>query len=335
MKLQKKWAGTSNNQARSIDDWFKLQKEQASSVIAHWGNDDKTELQFYSWRWALKVMDAVYLAEVLRVIKPKKILEIGAFIGFSTRWLLDQAPDAHVTSVDPNLNDRWFRSPQTHVKKFNAQHKHRLKIIEGFLCKLYDGISFPVHQPVRPNIPVITEPFGEYDFAFVDGDHEFTAVLLNLALVARMMPDGGTIIAHDVLSCPEVAAAIETLAMASPEIDYCIIGQSFIQGEKDQHKLSGQLRRTTMKPPRTLSIRKWNHFRIASRRLKKAAGKNNYKHKLEQCDGLGIIKVRDGQKLADLDLDHLLAKKDEMLPQKNKIIRRRALPDDDLSNYLP
>ena len=313
--------------------WFKLQREQEKSVKQHWAQGNQSELSFLAWRFAIKVMDAAYLAEALQILKPKNILEVGSFIGFSTRWLLDRTQDwsAHITSVDPNLNDRSFQCPRGHVKEFNAQHLDRLKMIDAFLSispPFLDDIPENDTRITKPaqGVKLITEPFGEYDFAFIDGDHAFESALLNFVLVARMMPEGGVMIAHDAISCPEVAPAMEALAIASPEIDYKIVGSSFHHDARDTKYGTYFLH--------SLSFREWNRFRIYLRRIRKSP-ESRLKKKLDQCDGLGIIKVRDGQKLADLDLDHLLAKKDEMLPQKDEIVRRRALPDDDLSNYLP
>ena len=156
----------------------------------------------------------------------------------------------------------------------------------------------------------------KYDFAFIDGEHTFQQTLLDIALVARMMPKGGTIIAHDAISWPEVVPAIETLAEASPEIDYRIVGERSIYS------------RLHPRPPlsQILSIRKWNHCRLEKRRWRN--------HVPLPCDGLGIIKVRHGQKLSDLDLKKLLSKKDAMRPKKEDIVKQRILPNGSLDNFL-
>ena len=309
--------------AQDIGEWLALHEEYIASVVALYKEKKPDEARHHAWGGAIKIMDAAFIGNALQILKPQNILEIGSYIGFSTRWLLDKTEDwqAHITSIDPNIKHRIFQEPRRHLNVFCDKHNHRLKTIDAFL-------SLPF--PNFPDIPVITEPIGEYDFAFIDGDHSFASTVLNIALVARMMPKGGIIITHDAISWPEVVPAMETLSAASSEIDYHILGTSVTS--RQPCSLSRKLIPTAPTflppPPKTLSLRKWNHYRILRRRTL------NTRVYLT-CDGLGIIKVRDGQKLANLDLDHLLAKKDEMLPQKDEIIRRRALPDDDLSNYLP
>ncbi len=323
MTCETKGCGIKDTQARYIDDWLKLHEEQTASVSAHWGFRKRREHKFYSSQVGIKMMDAVYLAEALQILKPQKIFEVGSFIGFSTRWILDKTQDwsAHVTSVDPNVGYHYglFPCPHDHLKKFNKKHAQRMTIIAAFLSMPYPGF---------PDTPVITEPFDEYDFAFIDGDHAFESALLNCALAARMMPQGGTIIAHDAISCPEVAPALETLATASPEIDYLIAGTSLYE---NQSRLSPLLLKalSTMQPhpPLTLSRRKWKRYRAERRRYQKAPVS-------WACDGLGIIKVRNGQKLDQLDLESLLAKKDAMLPKKKAIVAQRALPADNLASFL-
>ena len=316
-------AKISKQQTRLIEDYFTLQDEYMASVLAQYKEGNPDEVKHHAWAGAIKTMDCVFIAQTLQTLKPKNILEIGSFLGFSTRWLLDHTQDwsAHITSIDPNIEHRIFQSPRRHFDVFCNKHKHRLKTIDAFLSSPY---------PEFPDVPVITEPIGEYDFSFIDGDHSFGATVLNVALVARMMRQGGIIITHDALSWPEVVPAMETLSAASSEIDYCVLGSSVYGGQTYLPRTSIKVPSVHLpprpKPPKTLSLKEWNHYRLARRHTASVPIWN---------DGLGIIKVRDGQKLADLDLDHLLTKKDAMLSQKDEIIRRRALPDDDLSNYLP
>ncbi len=323
-------ANISNQQTRLVEDYFSILDEYLSSVLEKYKKKNPDEAINHAWGGAIKTIDCVFIAQTLQTLRPKNILEIGSYIGFSTRWLLDKTKDwsPHVTSIDPNITHRIFENPREHFNAFCNQYKGRLKTIDAFLCSSYPGF---------PDIPVITEPIGEYDFAFIDGDHSFRSTVLNVALVARMMTQGGIIITHDALSWPEVVPAMETLSAASSEIDYYVLGTSFYGGNtylpRKSIKASSRLLPPPPKPPKTLSLRKWNHYRIARRRASLIARRGRSLIPI-WCDGLGIIKVHNGKKLADLNLDHLLAKKDEMLPQKDEIVKRRALPNDNLADLL-
>ncbi len=317
---KKQW-DMNDPQTRHINDYYFLQGEYFTSLLAHYKDKNPHEVRKHAWEGAIKLMDSVFIAEALQMLRPKNILEIGSFIGFSTRWMLDKTEtwSAHVTAVDPNIPHRIFENPRSHLLTFCRKHKQRLKTIEAYLSRGYRW---------APKVPVITQPFGQFDFAFIDGDHSFLSTLRNVALVARMMPQGGLIIVHDAISWPAVAAAIEILANASPEIDYRIIGSNVRKSQIRLKPLSSEVAaKIWPRAPLTLSIRKWNHYRIARRRYQTPSV-------YLACDGLGIIKVRHGQKLDEINLASLLPRRKEMIAQKDKIIQQRCLPNDDLASFL-
>lgn len=237
-----------------------LQHEYLEHMVAHYGGKmnsprDGLTLHQHAMGGAIKIADAVALAEILTYLKPKKILEIGSFIGFSTRWILDIAAPwgATLTSIDPNINHRWFDNPRGHLKSFCAKHEAHLTSVDAFA-------SFKPKFFKDSPIPVIDEPFDIFDFAFIDGDHEFKSVLKNTALVASMMPKGGIIVGHDPLSWEDVIPATEAYASLSPQLDYHVIkkcdARLAIASTSVSFSLSSPIS----------SFRQWNHNRIQKRR---------------------------------------------------------------------
>src|SRR3712207_3963235 len=77
-------------------------------------------------------------------------------------------------------------------------------------------------------VPVIDQPFGEFDFAFLDGDHNPQTVVENVLLVAYMMPRGGTIMVHDAISHYDVVPALQAVNSSVPHLQLeSINGQAF------------------------------------------------------------------------------------------------------------
>lgn len=156
---------------------------------------------------SLKPTDALIVGRLLERHKPLCILEIGSFLGLSTRFLLDAtAPcGSKVTAVDPNIKHRIFSEPRRFVEKLNQRHiPGRLEIVTAFFGKPH-GIS-------PGSVPVIGPEWGrKFDCIFIDGDHSYDAVSENFRLAVGMLEQGGCILFHDPLSWPEVGRFIDEI----------------------------------------------------------------------------------------------------------------------------
>ncbi len=90
-----------------------------------------------------KFTDAHIIKCLLEYFKPKEILEVGSFLGFSTRWLLESSNswNANITSIDPNIHHRIFDNPSEIVKEFNRNfYPNNLEIINAFFGNYDDFI---------------------------------------------------------------------------------------------------------------------------------------------------------------------------------------------------
>ncbi len=142
------------------------------------------------------------LIELIQVARPRSVLEIGCFRGVSTEvWLLHCAS---VIAVDP-----W---PDTAVRRdFVARcgHYPQLEMIEGAspgaLTALVDR---------------------RFDLCYIDGDHSYEAVMLDIAACRPLVRPGGYLGGHDYGEflggvdpggdCPGVARAVHEL-LGKPE----------------------------------------------------------------------------------------------------------------------
>ena len=228
-----------------VDRYFALYEEYLSSAVRIEPSPAATAATRHATHGALKLADAIYLHEHLRDARPRRILEIGSFLGFSTRWILEtsQPWDGHVVSVDPGLRHRMFDQPRQHLRQFCAAFESRLTLIDACLSVkeeamfMFDCLAYLPRLPLRQAlarieaVPVLDEPFDRFDFAFLDGDHSFEATVTNVRLIARMMPAGGTIVVHDAISWGDVAPALRAVCDEVPQLTLaCIDGLSFHYG---------------------------------------------------------------------------------------------------------
>ena len=84
---------------------------------------------------------------------PATILEIGAFVGLSTRMLSLMLPSARITSVDANFPHRGIDSPLDVARKLAGSEG--VQFVEGVSPQAIKGL-----------------PASHFDFAWIDGEHE-------------------------------------------------------------------------------------------------------------------------------------------------------------------
>jgi predicted O-methyltransferase YrrM len=169
--------------------------------------------------------DALFLQALLEKYRPKTILEIGSFLGFSTRWLLEtSAPwGAQVTSLDPNIRHRIYNNPNAVLRRLTAKFADHLDVVEAFFgpcgeC-VYD--DYEKHEPrmTRPDAqkiissrPVLTGSWDrKFDFIFIDGDHSEQAVEADFRNAQHLLNPGGVIAFHDVLLWEGVQVVLDRL----------------------------------------------------------------------------------------------------------------------------
>jgi predicted O-methyltransferase YrrM len=114
--------------------------------------------------------------------RPIRILEIGAFEGRTTRWMLEHAPKADVVVIDTFAggDDQAELALDGLRGRFDlniASHHHRLTVLSGrsdeMLSYLVGGKAY------------------QFDFIYVDGSHHATDVLFDAVSAWRLLKIGG------------------------------------------------------------------------------------------------------------------------------------------------
>ena len=155
----------------------------------------------------IKSYDAFVLNRLLYRYRPQAILEIGCFIGLSSRWILEStaAWKPKLVAVDPNIPHRVFEEPQQIYQEFTAKKfPDRLEYHEAFFSDGALDNDLTRHFPHKAKFWVPAE--GQtFDFIFVDAGHSYEEVKHDYQLALRYIKKSGVIVFHDALTWPGVA----------------------------------------------------------------------------------------------------------------------------------
>ena len=277
-----------------MHDYFTLQRDFVASLQKNYpAITDAKWLDIHAKAGSIKLIDALNLRAEIAAAAPKKLLEVGSYLGFSSRWILDSLPDDGSTlcSIDPNLKHRIFPDVSCHAAQFCASAGSRYQQKRAFLSERNMGILGAYKRDrdlsdaeiaeiiaMIHAVDVVAEPFDQFDFAFIDGDHSYRATVLNLDLVSRMMQPGSRIILHDAISWPQVVPAVTDLVAASDgalRLDV-VLGADFHDAYGDR------LKQIDLQPKKA---------RLAAHSL---------------CDGLAVVTVCTPVTIPKARLDRLL-----------------------------
>jgi hypothetical protein len=120
-----------------------------------------------------------------RVLSPatKLVVELGAWLGLSTRFIADHAPGATVISVD-----HWAGSPEHQTQERFRELLPRL--YETFLARCWDYRDrvVPLRMSTLDGLRAVAEHGLQPDFVYVDAEHSFDAVTAELTLARQLFP---------------------------------------------------------------------------------------------------------------------------------------------------
>ena len=206
---------------------FNRIKKDLHALITETGNSYPLDVRSaHAREGSLKFTDAYILKQILHKYKPGTILEVGSFLGFSTRWLLEvtKSWNAKVTAIDPNIRHRVFDDPRRIAERLNSRfYPDRLDIVTGFFGS-YDGNVYYdyehyepkkgreyVHELIKDRVIIDKSWKRKFDFIFIDGDHSYDSVINNFEIAVGMLNDRGSIGFHDALSWAGVNKAMKEI----------------------------------------------------------------------------------------------------------------------------
>ena len=184
--------------------------------------------------------DAVVLAAIIAANRPRRILEVGTFVGMSTAFLALCAGGTHsnIVSVDPVFpvdvqGERFGYLPGwsvDHGLRMVGRHfgfEARLHHVRGYYSCVPQPqfLANPVRHGVDPSkreiVGAHVGTHGPFDLIFIDGDHYGATVASDLALAAQQLAFRGLIVMHDFEGgwAPEVCSGTEMFLAKTPGFD--------------------------------------------------------------------------------------------------------------------
>jgi hypothetical protein len=111
------------------------------------------------------------------------VVELGAWLGLSTRFIADRAPAATVISVDT-----WEGSPEHQAQERFARLLPRLFQTFQARCWDYRDRVVPLKAASLDGLRQVHAAGAEPDFVYVDAEHTYEAVSAELGLIRELFP---------------------------------------------------------------------------------------------------------------------------------------------------
>jgi len=123
-------------------------------------------------------LEAMLLKELVFMAMPRRVLEIGMFVGYGAVAMLEGSPEAQVTSleIDPYLKD-WLVSCLGDMPEISKRHD----IVVG---------------PALDTLPALT---GEFDLVFIDANKAEYRQYVEIILERKLLSASGVIVCDNVL----------------------------------------------------------------------------------------------------------------------------------------
>ncbi len=135
----------------------------------------------------MELEELTWLAEQAQ--NHSKILELGSYMGRSTRVLCDNTTGL-VTAVD-----LWKQEGN----KLEADYNLVWRQFQENLKEHIDTKLFPMRMSTDEGIEILEEGNHKFDFIFIDAEHTYEQGLKDIAGCAKLLTDGGLLSGHDFL----------------------------------------------------------------------------------------------------------------------------------------
>ena len=113
--------------------------------------------------------------------------EVGVFTGKNARMMLDIIPDLKLYLVEP-----YGKHPKAKPLRFPLDYKKissdAFRRLDGLNVKWLFGFSENIFSAVEDD---------SLDFVYIDGNHEYNFVMLDIILWTRKVRSGGVVSGHD------------------------------------------------------------------------------------------------------------------------------------------
>ena len=166
------------------------------------------------WVGSVKTHESLRLYSVARWTKPRVVVQVGVFAGYSACLLAEACRrngEGIVHCIDPNVLHRRISDPMASARELveDLGLSAYVRFHKGtFATPLWDHQGAPDAEAAPVVGPQVFAEAGRADLVLVDGDHTAPAALADITLAVCHLADGGAILVHDTMSWPQVRLAI-------------------------------------------------------------------------------------------------------------------------------
>jgi len=136
----------------------------------------------------------------------KIIVEIGSWLGKSTRWILDKAPNAQIICIDT-----WLGAYEQHTERWCLSMLP--KAYDTFVVNMWeyrDRVT-PVRCTSEVGLNLLKRNYGIIaDLIYIDGAHDYISVKRDLSTAVRLYPEA-QLVGDDIQHEP-LRTAVEQIA---------------------------------------------------------------------------------------------------------------------------
>jgi len=135
--------------------------------------------------------EGVYLQELIKLLNPEVVVEIGSWIGVSTIYLaqaMKEQGKGKVFAIDPHQNYALHR--RRHLPDTEPILRENLKRFE---------VEEFVQVIRKTSLEALSSWVERIDLLFVDGNHLFNSVRADFFGFSPWIPSGGVLVFHDYL----------------------------------------------------------------------------------------------------------------------------------------
>lgn len=163
---------------------------------------------------SIKKEDAALLYNLVIQERPKTVLQVGTFLGFSTLIIaeaLKHNGHGKIFAVDPEIPHRKISNPVDIARNACKERGlgDRIEFIKGWFSNVpYWSDKKVSHEVVGP---ALIHQIKTLDFIFIDGDHSIMSTISDFSVVASSLGINGICAIHDVCSHNSVNRAITAI----------------------------------------------------------------------------------------------------------------------------
>ncbi len=132
------------------------------------------------------------MAAIVLHYRPKRIFEIGTYLGITSDFFLLLLPESEVVSI-AYQNPRW----KILSKIYNNSGLSRDQIGSGVAAERRSRFTQLYGDSHELDSRTLLKEYGPFDLVLIDGDHSAHGVSLDTELAKSIIPESGVICWHD------------------------------------------------------------------------------------------------------------------------------------------